>query len=195
MITITKKQARQFILAKQGLIGKYKFVGKAGALDFVRQAGLRFHAGANMGEDMQFMIKAFCQAGKVVQVHQALYRYNALSTTSISRQFSDVRRREISENLELASAAVRESAYAAELTPYVNHLKLFLKLPLLIGTDIELYGIWENWFPEANTDAMGNKALPLRTRLLQWMASKRMWWAVKLYYMLVYRLVYGLIYR
>lgn len=39
MITITKQQARQFILAKQGLIGKYKFVGKAGALEFVRQSG------------------------------------------------------------------------------------------------------------------------------------------------------------
>ena len=163
--------------------------------DFVRQAGLRFRPGANMGEDMQFMIKAYCQAGKVVQVHQALYRYNALSTTSISRQFSDVRRREISENLELASAAVRESAYATELAPYVNHLKLFLKLPLLIGTDKELYGIWENWFPEANKDAMGNKALPLRTRLLQWMASKRMWWAVKLYYVIVYKVVYGIIYK
>lgn len=36
---ITKQQARQFILAKQGLIGKYRFVGKSGALDFVRQAG------------------------------------------------------------------------------------------------------------------------------------------------------------
>ena len=39
MITITKPQARQFILAKQGLIGTYRFVGKSGAYDFVRQAG------------------------------------------------------------------------------------------------------------------------------------------------------------
>ena len=163
--------------------------------EFVREAGLRFRPGANMGEDMQLMIKAYCRAAKVVQVHQALYRYNALSTTSISRQFSEVRRREISDNLEMASAAVRESVYAGELEPYINHLKLFLKLPLLIGTDRQLYGIWEKWFPEANVAVMGNKALPLRTRLLQWMASKRMWWAVKLYHLLVYRLVYGIIYR
>ena len=39
MITITKRQARQFILAKQGLIGSYRFVGKQGAYDYVRQAG------------------------------------------------------------------------------------------------------------------------------------------------------------
>lgn len=39
MITITKQQARQFILAKQGLIGEYRFDGKDGAYDYVCQAG------------------------------------------------------------------------------------------------------------------------------------------------------------
>ena len=39
MITITRQQARQFILARQGLIGAWRFIGKDGALDFVRRAG------------------------------------------------------------------------------------------------------------------------------------------------------------
>lgn len=39
MQTITKRQAAQFILAKQGLIGSYRFIGKDGAYDYVRQAG------------------------------------------------------------------------------------------------------------------------------------------------------------
>ena len=39
MITITKKQAGQFILARQGLIGAYRFTGKDGAFAYVRQAG------------------------------------------------------------------------------------------------------------------------------------------------------------
>lgn len=39
MITITKQQARQFILARQGLIGAYRFTGKDGAYAYVRQAG------------------------------------------------------------------------------------------------------------------------------------------------------------
>ena len=162
---------------------------------FVESSGLRFSPGANMGEDMQFMIRAYCLAGSVVQLHASLYRYNAVSTTSISRQFSEVRRREISENLDVALKAVDESPYAAILGEYKDQLKLFLKLPLLIGTDRELYGIWYKWFPEANRAAMQNKRLPLRTRVLQWVASKRMWWAVKLYYIFVYRLVYGFIYR
>ena len=39
MQTITKEQARRFILSKQGLIGLYRFIGKAGAYEYVRQAG------------------------------------------------------------------------------------------------------------------------------------------------------------
>lgn len=39
MYTLTNKQARQFILLKQGLIGDYRFEYKQGVLDFVRQAG------------------------------------------------------------------------------------------------------------------------------------------------------------
>lgn len=36
---ISKRQAKRFLLLKHGLIGAYKFVGKAGIVDFVRQAG------------------------------------------------------------------------------------------------------------------------------------------------------------
>lgn len=39
MQTITKEQSRRFILAKQGLIGTYRFIGKVGAYEYVRQAG------------------------------------------------------------------------------------------------------------------------------------------------------------
>ncbi|MBR5705071.1 MAG: YcaQ family DNA glycosylase [Deltaproteobacteria bacterium] len=39
MIVLTKPQARTFILAKQGLLGSYRFSGKEGAYAYVRQAG------------------------------------------------------------------------------------------------------------------------------------------------------------
>ncbi len=38
-MTLTKEQAGRFILAKQGLIGGYRFKGKDGAYEYVRQAG------------------------------------------------------------------------------------------------------------------------------------------------------------
>ena len=39
MRTLSTRQARRFLLLKNGLIGGYRFKGKQGALDYVRQAG------------------------------------------------------------------------------------------------------------------------------------------------------------
>ena len=39
MISLSNRQARQFMLLKHGLLGEYKFIGKSGTLDFIRQAG------------------------------------------------------------------------------------------------------------------------------------------------------------
>lgn len=39
MLNITPDQARQFMLLKQGLLGKHRFAGKDGAYQYVRQAG------------------------------------------------------------------------------------------------------------------------------------------------------------
>ena len=36
---MTREQARRFILIKQGLLGKYRFAGKEGAYQYIRQAG------------------------------------------------------------------------------------------------------------------------------------------------------------
>jgi uncharacterized protein YcaQ len=39
MIQLTNRQARQFLLLKHGLLSEYRFTGKRGVLDFVKQAG------------------------------------------------------------------------------------------------------------------------------------------------------------
>lgn len=156
---------------------------------------IHFINGANMGEDMMLMLKAFACANNVIQLHEPLYRYNAASPTSLSRQFSPERRAEISTNLAEAEQFLLASPYAKEMEEFINHLKLFLKLPLLISDDKENYETWFSWFPEVNADAMNNKALPFRTRLLQGMAARHCWVGVKLYYLLVYRFVYGIIYH
>jgi uncharacterized protein YcaQ len=39
MTTITNREARQFMLLKHGLLGEYKFDGKQGVLDYIRQTG------------------------------------------------------------------------------------------------------------------------------------------------------------
>lgn len=163
--------------------------------DLVVKHGLRFIDGANMGEDMMFMLKAFSHARGVMQIHEPLYRYNAVNSTSISRQFSEIRRKEIETNIREAEKTLQDSVYARELGHAMEYLKLYLKLPLLISADRSNYDTWYSWFPESNAFAMQNKALPFRTQLLQGMAAKRLWWGVKMYYLCVYKFIYGIIYR
>lgn len=157
--------------------------------------GIRFIDGADMGEDMMLMLKAFLHARKVAQIHESLYSYNAVSTSSISRQFSERRRAEVTRNVAEVERAISASSHCKELGEYINHLKLYIKLPLLISAEKENYLLWYGWFNESNAYACANKQLPLRTRMLQWLAAHRCWVGVRLYYVLVYKFVYGVIYR
>ena len=67
MLTITKQQAGRFILTKQGLIGSYRFIGKSGAYDYVRQAGCIQYdpvdvCGKNAELTLQSRVKGFSKS-------------------------------------------------------------------------------------------------------------------------------------
>lgn len=161
----------------------------------IEENNIRFIPQADMGEDMMFMLKAFAFAGRVVQLHEPLYRYNAVSSGSISRQFSERRRREVEANVTEAEKALMGSEYGVELEKYLHYLKLYIKLPLIMSADKDNYNVWYGWYNESNRYAAANKSLPWRTRAVQWMAAHRLWAGVWLYHVLVYKFVYGVIYR
>ncbi len=163
--------------------------------DFVNRNQLRFLPGENIGEDMQFMLKAFSRAANVVQIHEPLYRYNAYNPQSISARFTVNKIGEITRNLEEADSFLSKSEYAALSKEYLPYLKLYLKLPLLVSLRREDYEFWYKWFPESNAFATLNHALPFRVRLLQGLASRKLWLCVKLYNVIVYRLIYPLLFR
>lgn len=67
MQKLTKKQAGEFILTKQGLIGDYRFAGKEGAYAYVRQAGCIQYdpvdvCGKNAELTLQSRVKGFQKA-------------------------------------------------------------------------------------------------------------------------------------
>lgn len=156
---------------------------------------LRFIPGADLGEDMQFILQAFLRANRVVQIHESLYCYNNTNEASISKTFNDVRRVQIATNL----AAVEENFAATEFTRKypmaVTDLKLYLKRPLLISPHRQDYELWYNWFPEANDRARVRAALPAHTYLLQKMAAGRCWAGVRIYYLVMHQILYKLLYR
>ena len=75
MQTITRQQARQFILAKQGLIGKYRFTGKDGAYAYVRQAGcIQFDPVDVCGKNAELTLQSRVKNFKKTMLHDLLYK-------------------------------------------------------------------------------------------------------------------------
>ena len=155
--------------------------------------GIRFIPGMNMGEDMMVMHKLFMRAVSVAQIHVALYGY-AQTAASVSRTMSERNISEVTANVEETEKALAESRYSSLVNPYIQLLKLNIKLPLLISTDKNNYRRWYGWFTEANDYIWENKSIPRRTAMLEWMASKRLWGLVWLYNVVVYKIIYRIRY-
>ncbi len=155
---------------------------------------IRFIEGENVGEDMLVLIQLFAYARSIAFVERSLYHYQKLNAQSIT-QLSEVEKmHRLSHNL---NAAVRflEGQFGADYGCEVNFFKLNAKMPLLITDDRESHRLWAATFPEANRYIMQNRMQSLRMRLVQWMAAKGQFWAVRAYYRLVFKFVYGILFK
>ena len=75
MEELTKKQARRFILAKQGLLGRYRFSGKAGAYDYVRQAGcIQYDPVDVCGKNAELTLQSRVKGFRKQMLEELLYR-------------------------------------------------------------------------------------------------------------------------
>ena len=75
MLTISKQQARQFILSKQGLIGEYRFIGKEGAYDYICQAGcIQFDPVDVCGKNAELTLQSRVRGFKKSMLSELLYR-------------------------------------------------------------------------------------------------------------------------
>ena len=156
---------------------------------------IRFIPGMNMGEDLMVIMKLFVHAKKVAFVNDALYHYGQSNEDSLTKTYSEKHRREATANLYEVEEYLHKSSFFKSIGDGISFLKLNIKLPLLISDKKENYECWINWFPEANKFIMKNKDLSLRTRVLQWLALKKQYWILKLYYNLVIRYIYGVLYK
>lgn len=74
-IILTKKQARQLILLKQGLIGKIKFAGKQGILDYISQAGcIQFDPIDVCGKNAELVLQSRVKGFKKSMLEELLYK-------------------------------------------------------------------------------------------------------------------------
>lgn len=74
MIQLTNRQARQFLLLKQGLLGEHIFNGKQGAFDFVRQAGcIQFDPVDACGKNAELTLQSRVRGFTKKTLYELLY--------------------------------------------------------------------------------------------------------------------------
>ncbi|MBB6500967.1 glycosyltransferase family 2 protein [Pedobacter cryoconitis] len=156
---------------------------------------IRFIPGNNMGEDLMVSIKLFSRAQRVIYLDKALYHYRQSNTQSLTKTYSAQHISQVTENVKEVELFLRNSKFENKIGDLFFYLKLNIKLPLLMSQKTLNYSCWVNWFPEANEFVLKNKSLPLRTRILQWLAVHKQYWALKLYNLLVFRIIYGVLYK
>jgi hypothetical protein len=75
MLTITNEQARQFILLRQGLLGNYRFIGKDGAWQYIRQAGcIQFDPVDVCGRNAELTLQSRVKNFRKKMLEDLLYR-------------------------------------------------------------------------------------------------------------------------
>ena len=73
--TITKEQAIRFLLLKQGLIGKKKFIDKQGVYDYIRQAGcIQYDPIDVCGKNAELALQSRVKGFKKDYLHELLYQ-------------------------------------------------------------------------------------------------------------------------
>ncbi|MBR0451640.1 MAG: YcaQ family DNA glycosylase [Oscillospiraceae bacterium] len=79
MTVLTKEQARRFILAKQGLLGNYRFSGKEGAFSYVRQAGcIQYDPVDVCGKNAELTLQSRVEGFRKSMLNDLLYKERLL---------------------------------------------------------------------------------------------------------------------
>ena len=156
--------------------------------------GFRFMPGANMGEDLMVMMKLLLNAERVGVIHYPMYHYIQTNGNAMTKNFS-VYRDQVSANVAEIEKYIKQKYGTGAYDGIINQLKLNLKLPLIISDKKTDYELWQNWFSESNRYAGMNSEQPFRTKFIQKAAAKKCYTVLRLYYWLVIKFVYGVIYR
>lgn len=172
---------------------KYNVWNKLVRRSLYTNNAILFPSGYGMGEDMTMMM-LFAHAKKVVYVPQAFYHYVKLNTESFSQTYSERHLMELKYNIQRISDYM-QVVLGNSVEQELAFFKLEAKFPFLISNNSEKYKLWKEWYPEVNCYILQNKNVSFRSRCLQWLAWKGQYWTVKLHYYLLYKVIYGIIYK
>lgn len=151
---------------------------------------IEFPSGYGMGEDMTMMM-LFAHAQKVAYIPKAYYHYVKTNANAFSQTYSDKHLQELKHNVQRI-VDYMQGIYGNNLEKELNFLKLDVKFPFLIANNFKR---WAEWYPEANVYIQQNKYISNRSRYIQWLAAKKLYWLVWIYNQMLNKIIYGTIYK
>ena len=183
-------------LLRQGFLSgamKYNVWNKLVRRSLYTDNAILFPDGHSMGEDMTMIRLTACAEG-VKYLPEALYHYVQTNVSAFSKTQSPKQLEDVQYNVNETISFLR-GKFGDRLEDDIKNFKLSIKFPFLITDNREQYKLWEEWYPEANSNVLSNRMLSLRAKMLQWMASRKLWFGVRLYYFFVYKVLYRLLYK
>ncbi len=146
-----------------------------------------------MGEDMT-MIMLFTVSHNIAYIPRAYYHYVKTNTYSFCQTYSSRHLEELKHNVQMIIDYITNK-YGKQLEKEIAFFKLETKFPFLISNSKKNYNLWLHWYPEANYFICYNNFISKRSKLLQYMAWRKQFWFVRLYYFLFIKIVYGFFYK
>jgi len=154
---------------------------------------IAFPEGHGMAEDMT-IIRLFACASRVCYLPRAFYHYVRLNESAFTHAVSEKNRVDMMFNT-IETVSYLKDKFGSLFDCELEWFKLSVKFPLLVSGSRDDYYVWLFIFRESNGFIRSNHNQSLRARLLQQAAAGGQYWIVWLYYRLVQRLVYGIIYK
>lgn len=172
---------------------KYNVWNKLAKRKLYTENSIWFPEGHGMGEDMT-MIRLMACAESVAYLPKAFYHYVKTNAEAFTNNFSDKQLEDIRHNADLTAAFLQEK-FGKKMEEALSLFKLSIKYPFLFSGSKAQFELWRKWYPEANAYISKNQSVSRRARIIQTAAAKNHFWIVWLHYTLVYKVIYGIIYR
>lgn len=173
---------------------KYNVWNKLVARSLYEKSGICFPEGYSMGEDMT-MIKLLAKATHVGYVAKPLYHYIRTNIGAMTQIYSLQHLLELQRNTADVCKFLHKEITDDVIDKEINWFKLNVKLPFLFsGRKVDMK-LWHSWYKEADKEIMSNRRQAFRTRLLQWTAAHRLSFFNRIYNTLIFKFIYGIIYR
>ena len=169
----------------------YNVWNKLVAKELYEKNNIEFPAGYAMGEDMTMIMLLAC-ASKVAHIQYLGYHYVTTNSDALTKKFYKLDNiQSLKYNIQRVTDYLHEK-FGEKYFEETSYFKLSLKWSLLAFChDVKCYKLWHDWFPETN-NFIFRQNVSLRVKVVEWLASKRQYWLVKLHYILVIKCFYKL---